>query len=50
MTSYCLDPAYYLTTPSLTWDAYLKHTNTELELITDPETFLSFEGAMRGGI
>jgi hypothetical protein len=50
MTTYRLDPAHYLTTPSLTWDACLKYTNVELELITDPEIFLFFESAMRGGI
>jgi hypothetical protein len=50
MANYCLDPAHYLTTPSLTWDACLKYTQVELELITDPEIFLFFESAMRGGI
>jgi hypothetical protein len=50
MTTYRLDPAHFLTTPSLTWDACLKYTNVELELITDPEIFLFFESAMRGGI
>jgi hypothetical protein len=39
-----------LTTPTLTWDACLKYTNVELELITDPEIFLFFESAMHGGI
>jgi hypothetical protein len=50
MTNYRLDSAHYLTTPSLTWDACLKYTKVELELITDPEIFLFFESAMRGGI
>jgi hypothetical protein len=50
MTNYRLDPAHYLTTPSLTWDACYKYTNVELELITDLEIFLFFESAMRGGI
>jgi hypothetical protein len=50
MANYCLDPAHYLTTPSLTWDACLKFTKVELELITDPEKFLFFESGMRGGI
>jgi hypothetical protein len=27
MANYRLDPAHYLTTPSLTWDACLKYTN-----------------------
>jgi hypothetical protein len=50
MTNHRLDPAHYLITPSLTWDACLKYTNVELELITDSEIFLFFESAMRGGI
>ena len=50
MNTYGLNPAHYLTTPSLTWDACLKYTNIELELITDPEIFLFFESGMRGGI
>ncbi len=50
LANYCLDPALYLTTPSLTWDACLKYTRVELELITDPEIFLFFESGMRGGI
>ena len=50
MTNYGLDPAHYLTTPSLTWDACLTLTNIELELITDPEIFLFFESGMRGGM
>jgi hypothetical protein len=50
MINYRLDSAHYLTTPSLTWDACLKYTNVELELITDPEIFLFFESAMRGGV
>jgi hypothetical protein len=45
-----LDPAHYLPTPSLTWDVCLKYTNVGLELISDPEIFLFFESAMRGGV
>jgi hypothetical protein len=50
MANYCLDPAHYSTTPSLTWDACLKFTKVELEFITDPEIFLFFESGMRGCI
>jgi hypothetical protein len=45
MKNYRLDPAHYLTTPSLILDACLKYTNVELELITDPEILLFFESA-----
>ena len=37
LKTYGLDPAHYVTTPSLTWGACLKRTNIKLELITDPE-------------
>jgi hypothetical protein len=50
MSTYGLDPAHYLTTPSLTWDACLKFTNIELQLLTDPEMFVFVESGMRGGI
>jgi hypothetical protein len=40
MTNYFLDPAHYLTTLSLTWDACLKLTKVESELITDSEIIL----------
>jgi hypothetical protein len=50
MSTYGLDPAHYLTTPSLTWDACLKFTNIELQLLIDPEMFVFVESGMRGGI
>ena len=50
MEFYGLDPAQYLTLPSFSWDALLKLTNIELQLISDPEMFLFFESNIRGGI
>ena len=47
---YELDPAPYLSTPNFTWDAMLKMTEVELELITDPEMFRMLDQGMRGGI
>ena len=44
-----LDCLYYPTLPSLAWSMALKHTQAELELITDPEIYLMFENAIRGG-
>ncbi|XP_011069295.1 PREDICTED: uncharacterized protein LOC105155092 [Acromyrmex echinatior] len=35
VASYCLDPAYYYTSPGFTWDAMLKHTRVRCELFTD---------------
>jgi hypothetical protein len=50
LKTYELDPAQYVSTPSLTWDACLKHTKINLDLKTDPEMFTFFEGGMCGGI
>ena len=45
-----LDPAHNYTTPGLSWDALLKKTGVELELLTDYEKHLFIERGMRGGI
>ena len=37
LKNYKLDPAWYYTSPGLTWDAALKMTGIELELLTDPD-------------
>ena len=47
---YELDPAHYFTTPGLSWDAMLKTTETELELMSDVDMFQFIEKGMRGGI
>ena len=46
---YELDPAHYFTSPGLSWDAMLKMTNIELELISDVDMFQFIEKGMRGG-
>ena len=33
--NYTLDPLWYYTSPSLSWDACLKYTEVKLELLTD---------------
>ena len=38
------------TSPGLSWDAMLKFTKIELELITDPDMHLMVESGIRGGI
>ena len=45
-----MDPAHYLTSPGLSWDALLKKTGVELELLTDIDMHLVMERGMRGGI
>ena len=47
---YSLDPANFYTSPGLAWKACLKHTGIKLELLTDPDMLLMFEGGIRGGI
>ena len=47
---YGLDPAHFYTSPGLAWQACLKKTGTELELLTDPDMLLMFERSIRGGI
>ena len=47
---YKLDPVYYFTAPGLAWDACLKMTNIQLELLNDVDMLLMFEKGIRGGI
>ena len=48
--NYGLDCEYYYTAPGLSWDAMLKFTEIELELITDIDKYLFIEKGIRGGI
>ena len=50
MQYYGLDPAHYLTLPHFSWDAMLKFTGVELELLSDLEMYNMVEGAKRGGM
>ena len=47
---YELDPAHFLSLPGLTWQACLKKTNIELELLTDYDMLLMVGEGIRGGI
>ena len=47
---YKLDPCHYFTSPGLSWDAMLKMTDIQLELMTDIDMFQFIEKGMRGGI
>ena len=47
---YKLDPAHYYSSPGMSWDALLKKTGIELELLTDYDQHLFIEKGMRGGI
>ena len=50
MNAYKLDPLNYYTAPGLSWDALLKYTAIELELLTDYDQHLFIEKGMRDGI
>ena len=45
-----LDPAQFVSLPGLAWQACLKKTSVELELITDYDMLLMIEDGIRGGI
>ena len=47
---YNLDPAHYYTSPGLAWDASLKETGQELQLLHDYDMLMMFERGIRGGI
>ena len=50
LKEYELDPAHFLSLPGLAWQACLKKTNIELELLTDFDMLLMVEEGIRGGI
>ena len=49
MRNYGLDPAHYVSSAHLSWDAMLRHTNCTLDLISDPEMFSIVDVVFRGG-
>ena len=50
LKNYKLDPAHFVSLPGLAWQACLKKTNVELELLTDYDMLLMVEEGIRGGI
>ena len=50
LSNYELDPIHFVSLPGLAWQACLKKTNVELELITDYDMLLMTEDGIRGGI
>ncbi|XP_054723795.1 uncharacterized protein LOC129233892 [Uloborus diversus] len=50
MKYYQLDPVFFLTMSELTWNAGLKLTKVELQLLSDVNEYIWFESQMRGGI
>ena len=47
---YGLYPSHFLSAPGLAWEACLKKTNVELELLTDVHMLLMIEEGIRGGM
>ena len=50
MNHYRLDPAWYLSASVPAWDAALKMTKVQLELLSDPDMLLMIESSIRRGI
>ena len=48
--TYELDPAHFISLSGLAWQACLKKTGVELELLTDYDMLLMIEEGIRGGI
>jgi hypothetical protein len=47
---YKLDPSFYVSAPSFSFDAMLLMTEVKLELLSDSEQYSFFEKGMRGGV
>ena len=50
LSHYRLDPCHYFSAPGLSWDALLRMTKINLDLISDTDQQLFIEKGMRGGI
>ena len=50
MHHYGLDPAWQFSASGLAWDATLKITKVQLELLSDPDMLLMIESGIREGI
>ena len=50
LKEYELDPAHFVSLPGLAWQACLKKTNIDLELLTDYDMLLMVEKGIRGTI
>ena len=50
LKNYGLDPAHYVGTPGLSWDAMLRRTGVELELLTNADMYHFMEQGLKGGI
>lgn len=49
-TKFELDPSHYLSLPGLSYDCMLRFTKSEIELISDMETYSFVKRSLRGGV
>ena len=47
---YGLDPAHYFSSPHLSFDSFLRHSQCQLDLLTDIDMYLFFRSGTRGGV
>ena len=50
LNEYQLDPAYFVSAPQLAWNAFLKHINQSIPLISDLEMYRMIQPNIHGGI
>ena len=50
MNYYELDPAHYISSPGLSWDAFFRFTDVKIDLIHDERILKMVESGLRGGI
>lgn len=50
LNTYQLDPLHYYTSPGLSWNAMLKYTGVEIQLLTDLDMTHFFRRGVRGGM
>ena len=47
---YALDPTHYISAPGMSWDAFLRFTGIEIDLLSDLSMIQMIEDGLRGGI
>ena len=50
LSFYRIDPCHYISAPGVSWDAMLRMTQVEIELLTDPDMYCFIEKGVRGGV
>lgn len=50
LTSFALNPTYYVSAPQLSWDCMMNLTKCELDLLDDPEIFRMLNSYIGAGM